>query len=485
VEQIVVLILPNIAWSKKNKSVDWTIWPISLCTFAAVLEPEYNVKIIDANIDNLSEEALTQRIQTLQPLAVGISVFCDDYADGGHTAARIVKSINTEVPVVMGGSYVTLNPDVATKDDNIDYFVVGEGEFVFKAILDYLSGSTETLPDCGVIYRTADGLLVDCSNRHAIECLDQLPFPEYGKIDFFKYATKEERNSAFKPPILPYGRITTSRGCPFSCCFCQVEAINGAGIRYRSVANVLNEVEMLIKRYQIKSLLVDDANFTANQKRAKAIIRGFIERQFTLQWRIQSLAAYTLDTELLELMLASGCNHVDLAIESGSQRVLSEIIRKPLNLNRVVSLLDTAKALGFMISANFIIGLPGETWEEIRQTIRFAEAIDVDYVKIMVAMPLRHTKLYEIAHDGGYLRKDFDFFNMRWGVGEISTEEFTNLDTTILRTYEWDRINFSSAEKILRVARVMGVDEETIVKMRVSTRKSLEQLLSAGNVLRR
>jgi radical SAM superfamily enzyme YgiQ (UPF0313 family) len=367
------------------------------------------------------------------------------------------------------------------KDDNIDYFVVGEGEFVFKAILDYLSGSTETLPNCGVVYRTADGRVVDCS-RHTIPYLDQLPFPKYEKIDFLKYATKEDRNSAYKPPVLPYGRITTSRGCPFSCCFCQVEAINGAGIRYRSATNVLDEVEMLIKRYQIKSLLVDDANFTADQKRAKAIIRGFIKRQFALQWRIMNLAAYTLDTELLELMLESGCDHVDLAIESGSQRVLTEIIRKPLNLNSVVSILNTAKNLGFMTSANFVIGLPGETWEEIRQTIRFAEAINVDYVKIMVAMPLRHTKLYKIAHDGGYLRKDFDFFNMRWGVGEISTDEFTNLDTTILRTYEWDRINFSSTEKIRRVARLMGVDEQTIVKMRVSTRKSLEQLLLAGNI---
>lgn len=482
-EKTVVLILPNIAWNTKNKGVDWTIWPISLCTFAAVLEPEYHVEIIDANIDYLSEEALAQRLQALQPLAVGISVFCDDFADGGHTAARIMKSINTNVPVVMGGSYVTLNPDVATKDDNIDYFVVGEGEFVFKAILDYLSGRTETLPSYGVVYRTADGRVVDCGSRHTIACLDQLPFPKYEKIDFLKYATKEERNSAYKPPLLPYGRITTSRGCPFSCCFCQVEAVNGAGIRYRSAANVLDEVEMLIKRYQIKSLLVDDANFTADLKRAKAIIRGFIERQFALQWRIMNLAAYTLDTELLELMLESGCNHIDLAIESGAQRVLTEIIRKPLNLNRVASILDVAKDLGFMTSANFIIGLPGETWEEIRQTIRFAEAINVDYVKIMVAMPLRHTKLYEIAHDGGYLRKDFDFFNMRWGVGEISTEEFTSIDTTILRTYEWDRINFSSADKIRRVARLMGVDEQTIVKMRVSTRKSLEQLLSKGNIV--
>ena len=474
----VVLVLPNIGWSGDGRSVNWTIWPISLCTIAAVLEPKYNVKVIDANVDNMSISDVMSFIKNLKPFAIGISVFCDDFAAGGHAIAASIKAFDNLVSVVMGGSYVTLNSDIAIKDGNVDYLVVGEGELIFKEILDFLSGHAESLPDCGIVYRTKDKKIIDTGRAPAISNLDQLPFPDYSKIDFTKYSEKEERNSAYMPPVFPYGRITTSRGCPHQCCFCQVAAINGAGIRYRSVSNVLEEVAMLLRDYNIKSLLIDDANFTVDRRRAKDIIRGFIERKFSLKWRIMNLAAYTLDDELLELMIESGCNHIDLAIESGSKRVLKEIIHKPLHLDKVKAVIDKAKALGFMISANFIIGFPGETWSEIRETVSFAEVIDVDYVKIMAAMPLRHTDLFETAKNKGYLKNDFDFMNMRWGLGEISTEEFSSFDITILRAYEWDRINFSSAKKINRVARLMSIDEEKIGNMRIDTRRAIKNLFA-------
>jgi len=476
----VLLVLPNMGWGGNVQSVNWTIWPISLCTIAAILEPEFKVEIIDANIDNLSVSDVMSLIKRIQPVAVGISVFCDDFAAAGHALAASIKAFNNLVPVVMGGSYVTLNADVAIKDTNVDYLVVGEGELVFKDILDYLSGHAESLPDCGVVYRTTGKRIIDTGRALVISNLDQLPFPDYSKIDFAKYSDKEERNSAYMPPLFPYGRITTSRGCPYRCSFCQVTAVNGSGIRYRSVSNVLEEVAMLIRDYKIKSLLIDDANFTVDRRRAKDIIRGFIERKYSLKWRIMNLAAYTLDDELLELMIKSGCNHIDLAIESGSKRVLKEIIHKPLNLDKVQTVIDKAKALGFMISANFIIGFPGETWSEIRETIRFAEVIDVDYIKIMAAMPLKHTELFEIANNKGYLEKNFDFMNMRWGLGEISTEEFSSFDITVLRAYEWDRINFSSAEKLSRVAKLMSIDDEKIGLMRIETRRAIKNLFASA-----
>ena len=476
---VVLLVLPNLRWGRRDSGVNWTIWPISLCVISAVLEPRYHVEILDANLDDLPLSVVEERVREMRPMVVGISVFCDDFAEAGHATAAAVKAVSVSTPVVMGGSYVTLNPDLATRDGCVDYFVVGEGELVFRELLEWLRGQSDAPPAAGVVQRDEHGSLVGPGPRAPIAPLDQLPFPMYEKIDFQKYASHEDRKSAYMPPLFPYGRVTTSRGCPCHCCFCQVGAINGAGIRYRSAANVLAEVEMLVRDHGIRSLLVDDANFTADRRRAKEIIGGFLERGFNLQWRIMNLAAYTLDAELLDLMMRSGCDHVDLAIESGSQRVLKEIIHKPLSLKHTEELIGLAKGMGFMISANFIIGFPGETWDEIRETVRFAERIDVDYVKFMVAMPLRHTELYETAATQGLLRTDFDFMDMRWGLGEISTDEFSALDTTILRTYEWDRVNFSSPEKIRRVARLMGVDEGAIATMRADTRKSLGRLLQA------
>ena len=250
-----------------------------------------------------------------------------------------------------------------------------------------------------------------------------------------------------------------------------------------SPKNVLSEVEWLISNYHIKALLIDDANFTANKKRAKEIVRGFIDRNFNLKWKVMNLAVFTLDNELLELMAQSNCLYIDLAIESGVPRVLKEIIHKPVDLDHVLRVIQRAKELNFQISANFIIGFPGETWNEIRQTIQFAERVDLDYIKIMVAMPLRHTDLYDMANDGGYLRSDFDFLNMRWGIGEIQTNEFSSIDATILRVYECDRINFSSREKRERAMKLLGINAEELNLLRDKTRKNLfENIKNASGI---
>lgn len=473
----VILVFPNIRWSDKNISNTWTIWPNNLCILAAMLEPGYEVIIIDANIDDMTREEFKARIAKEKPMAVGISIFADEFGDGGHEAARIVKEINPGTPVIAGGNYIILNIDIAIKDRNIDYFALGEGEYVLKHLAEYISGKRKDLPNEGIAYHK-DGKPIIQKRCEQIKDLNALPFPAFEKIDFAKYSTKEVRDSAYRPDEFPYGRIITSRGCPYNCSFCQNKAIHGQLIRYRSVEKVLEEIEWMKKNHNIKSILFDDANFTVNKNRAKEIIREMIKRKLNLRWKAMNLAVFTLDGELLDLMLKSGCDYIDLAIESGVQRVLKEIIHKPVNLEQTKKIIKKAKEMNFRISANFIIGTPGETWDEIRQTIKFAEEIDIDYVKFMAAMPLKHTELAEVAMKQGCLRPDFDFLNMRWGIGEIETDEFSKYDITILRIYEWDRINFSTPEKMSRAAKVMGIDNKKINKMRRDTRKSIKEIFA-------
>jgi len=366
---------------------------------------------------------------------------------------------------------------LAVSDANVDYLVVGEGEYALLDLLKkMLVGEQVDAIDGVVTVRNYDGS--SHVNIAVVEDLDELPHPAYDDIAFEKYCNHEERVSAYMPPAYPYGRVVTSRGCPYSCAFCQVKSICGPGIRYKSVDVVLGEVESMIDNYDIKGLLIDDANFTADLNRAKSILAGFIERGFELKWKAMNLSVVNLDEELIDLIKKSGCDSIDLAIESGSERVLSKLMHKPVKLSRMPQLIRYAQSIGLKISANFIIGSPGETWAEIMQTIKYAEMIDVDYVKLMVCMPLRHTKVYEEAVKGGMLRSDFDFMDLRWGIGEISTNEFTSIELMMLRVYEWDRINFSTSDKIARVANLMGVSRDKIEEIRVSTRKHLLKSLA-------
>ena len=473
----IVLTIPNHKWpnisddNDPKKISSWTIWPINLCYLAAIIEPYYDVTILDANVNDMSEELFAAEIIKLKPQVVGISVLADELWESGHVTARIIKEIDPDITVVMGGIYATLNYPEIIVDKNIDYIVRGEGEFILIHLLDFFSGKKD-IPQYNLVYRK-DGQIVILEKATPIQDLDNLPLPAYHKIDFMKYANMEKRHSVCKPEKMPYGRIITSRGCPISCCFCQNEAIHGRQIRYRSPGNVLNEMRWLKDSFGIKSLIIDDANFTANRRRAKDILKGMIKDRLNISWKAQNLAVFTLDYELFEIIKESGCNYIDLPIESGVTRVLKQIIKKPVKLDHVLNIIKKAKELDFEISANFIIGFPGETWDEIRQTINFAEDIDIDYVKFMIATPYRYTRLYDMAYKGGYLREGFNFLKMRWGEGEIETEEFTAKDLQILRTYEWDRINFSRPDREKKIAKMMGISEGELRKIRVSSRKSL------------
>ena len=125
--------------------------------------------------------------------------------------------------------------------------------------------------------------------------------------------------------------------------------------------------------------------------------------------------------------------------------------------------------------ANFVIGFPGETWDDIRDSLRAAEALDFDLVDIHIATVLPKTDLYELAIKTHSLPEGFSFFsddvNFGFGKGNITTDEFTPAELMVIRAYEWDRINFSTSEKRMRACRVMGITEEELQEHRRQTRR--------------
>ena len=329
-------------------------------------------------------------------------------------------------------------------------------------------------PEKGICFRE-NGKIVNKGHSDFISNLDDLPLPAYHLIDYSKYANSAFRKSVDSPRIFPYARIITSRGCPCGCIFCQVEGITGKKFRYRSAENVLAEIEWLKKEYNIKSLIFDDDNLFLNKKRIKNILQGMIDKNLVMPWLPIATAIFALDEQLIKLMKASGCEYIDVAIESGCERVLKNIIKKPLDLKHAKNMVRAAKREGIYVTANFIIGFPTETWDEIRQTIKFAEDIDVDYVKLFSAIPLRNTKLWDLCEKEGIFKKGFRESDVRWSTGQIETDEFKANDLSILRAYEWERINFTDVKKRLRTAEVMGLTEEELLKIR---RKTLTGLIS-------
>ena len=200
------------------------------------------------------------------------------------------------------------------------------------------------------------------------------------------------------------------------------------------------------------------------------IFQGMIDNKLDLPWLAIAVSAFKLDEELIKLMGKSGCIYINIAIESGTERVLKKIIKKPINLSSAKNIARIVKQNNIFIAANFIVGFPGETWDEIRKTLQYAQEIDVDYVKIFTPIPLPKTRLWDLCEKSKSLKKGFNDNKAMWNSGQIETEEFTSRDLTILRAYEWDRINFLNNEKIEKIALRMNISVNEINEMRKKTR---------------
>jgi len=471
-----MLVIPNFSWGGGDKgtvnNILWHFIPYNLCLLAAVLEKEkkYEIEVIDEFKQQATPEQFEQLIRDKKPDVVGLSVLMDFYGKSMHIAAGIVKRVDPRIVTVAGGIYATANPKRVISDTNIDYAISGEGENALPELLSVLNHEKDVMPK-GVWYRK-EGAVVDGGHTDFITNLDDYPLPAYHLIDYAQYSRSADRKSLDGPAEYPYARILTSRGCPYNCCFCQVNKIAGRRFRPRSAKNVLKEIDWLIHEYGIKSFIFDDDNLLTDRNRAIEIFNGM--KQYHVPWKMIATAAFLLDDELIDLMKESGCVYVDIAIESGCNRVLHDIINKPLKLDKALSVIKKLREVGIYVAANFIIGFPGETWDEIRETVRFAEMCQADYIKLFNANPLPGTRLYDMAVTQNALREGFDPENINWRNGCIETEEFSARDLTILRAYEWDRINFSTQEKIKRTADMMGITVDEMNEIRRASRKTLE-----------
>jgi len=468
----IVLAYPNFRWMEYDIFTLWDLNPATLCLLVSMIKDIIDIKIIDAQFYNLSLEEFKNEIRKYQPDYVGISIMTSEYGDVLDIAAKAVKEVNRNIIVLAGGVHVTINFADIMKNKNIDYCIRGEGEYVLRDLIQYLYGKGN-LPDKGVIYRK-DGNVIT-QEQAMVEDISKLPWPAYGFVDFNAYLNKTGRFGPTRPPALPVFRTVPTRGCPFRCSFCQSGMLSGKKVRTRDPEDVMNELLFLKEEYGIKSIIFENDNLLmgGSNSFAKKLFTLMIKKQLDLKWICPGTALFLLNDEILDLMRDSGCVGVNVAIESGNERVLKEIVNKPIkNLKMVPKIIEKIKSRGMYCLANFIIGFPGETWDEIRETISFAETCGADYVKIYVAVPLYGTKLYKMALESGKLECDSKNPKVNWRYGQISTDEWTAKDVSILRAYEWDRINFSK-ERIRRTAELWGMTIEELKEIRKLTRDKL------------
>lgn len=471
-ENKILLLVPNYSWFGKRK---WNTLPFAIPILASILK-DYNLEIIDANINNYSEKELADILENKKSDIVLISVISYDYSVIYHKMAEIVKKVRPSCTLVMGGVYVTTCIEHVMEDQNIDIGMIGHAEERLCPLIDaIIRNDINTIESMeGIAFRNAKEVIINPLSANVAD-VKKMVKPDYSLTAIKQYVNQENAlaTNFVNESKKHFANILTSYGCPYNCLFCASRSISGRKVVVRPAEDVLEELDYLVNECNIELLNIMDDNILFNKERAKYIFSEIIRRKYDIEIRIDNLAIWHLDAEILQLLKDAGCTRMGVSIESGCERVLHKIIRKPLKLEIVKPIRELCRETGILMQANFIIGFPGETWEEIRESLRFAEECDFDLISIHLATPMPKTDLYDYAIETGTLDPNFSFYDdthLGATVGYISTDEFTSKELEILRAFEWDRINFSTPEKRKRAGQILEMNEEELKEYRKQTR---------------
>jgi magnesium-protoporphyrin IX monomethyl ester (oxidative) cyclase len=431
------------SWGKPSVLQPW-----DLAYVAAVLEKQHKVCIIDAPSEgwkNLEEIDATKyrfgltikeieaRIKNWAPDLVVISAPFLGWWKTVSSIAAATKSIDKNIITVLMGADPSARPADCLKKPNIDFVVIGEPEQTILELADTLQkGKLENLKDVKGIAFNEKGEIIVTPPRPFVEDLDSLPFPARHLLPMSTYFAAVKENPLRGEIHKPWVAMITSRGCPHNCIFCSSHIVMGRKWRARSPENVVDEIEQLVKTYNIKQVDFEDGNLTVDKKRMEDICDLIIKRGLDIEWYTPNgVRADGLDEKLLKKMAASGCKKIRIAPESGVQRIVDQTIRKNLDLKKVENAVVSARKVGIGVGCFFILGFIGETKQDIKATINYAHKLrrlGADHFYFSYATPLYGTELYEQAKRGGFLRQCFSEEALAAAEPLIETPDFSATD---------------------------------------------------------
>ncbi len=357
--------------------------PLGITYLAAVLEESgFEVSIVDLSISDMNSSEAAAVIASMNPAVVGFSCTTPGFPLAVQVAEK-VKQKNVRTKIIFGGPFATFAyHEILSNYPWVDLVVRREGEHtLLDLVKHFVRGTSRPLGDIpGIVYRE-DGSLKLTSERPFIENLDILPFPALHLLgDLDQYDKK--------------AGVITSRGCPFGCAFCSSAVMWGKKTRFRSVENVISEINTLIKNLSIKEFRFIDDTFTLDRERVLQLCSELEKIRPRLTWRCITRADM-VDEEILRAMKRAGCKSVQYGIESANPGTLT-LIGKQIFKEEVEKKVDAAKRAGIDVYGSFVIGLPGETREMIEETIEFAESLSLADTQVNIAMPFLGTPLREV-----------------------------------------------------------------------------------------
>lgn len=362
--------------------------PMDLAYMAAVLEragAECTIKDYPAENKDWSE--FERDLKQLSPDLLIASTVVPTFEEDCR-AFKIAKDISPHT--------ITIAKGVISKDNGksemarhgeIDIIVRGEPEFTIAEIAQGRDLGQVT----GITYRR-DGIKAN-PDRPELQNLDELPFPARHLLNNDLYLMPDTRRRM--------GIVLTSKGCPFDCIFCLVPRLYGKRVIFRSPALLVDEIEQCVSKYDIRDFWFRADTFTLKKPLVVEVCRRIIEKNLRIRWATNSRVD-TIDDERLDWMKRAGCFAIGFGIESGNQEILDRI-NKGITLDQCHQAVRLCREKGILTYLFYMIGLPWDSRETIRQTVAFAKELDGDISNFSIACPFPSSELHAIAVENSLL----------------------------------------------------------------------------------
>jgi radical SAM superfamily enzyme YgiQ (UPF0313 family) len=378
--------------------------PLGIETLAPVLRKHgHQVRMFDTCHPQMKEPDVARAMREDPPDVVCLSFLSTTTYPGAKSMARLVKTEKPGVPIIVGGVFATMNQDRILKDcADIDSVGVGEGE---ELLPDYLSHLDAPGSVAGLIWRNGDQIVKNIP-RPIIKDLDQFPYPDRTTlpIDYIESLPLDV------PAVLSlekFGTMQTSRGCPFTCIYCDIPALTNGKWRFRSPEHVLGEMQQLHDQ-GYRSIYLTDDHFLLKRDRITQICQGKIDRKIEFKWgcegRVDSVAV-----DQFPIMSKSRCNFLAFGVEAGTQKILDRLDKRQ-TLAQIEHAVSEAKRHGIERAHGFfLVGSPSETEEDILESFRFCARLKLDTFGFNRLCVYRGTPLWKEYLERGILDDERDW----------------------------------------------------------------------------
>jgi anaerobic magnesium-protoporphyrin IX monomethyl ester cyclase len=363
---------------------------------------DVSVSIVDAEANNFDHKQTAEAAASFSPDLVVFVVYGQQPSASTQCMPAAAKSCTflkelIKVPTMVMGTHSSALPLRTLQQEPYDYVCQGEGPYTVLELFNSIMNGTSLSEVSGLWYmkkgipqnNPVKDKITDLDKELPRQALDLLDMTKYRAHNWHCFDDLDSRDS--------YASLQTSLGCPYKCSFCCINApFGGAGIRYWSSENVLEQIDELVTKYNVKNIKIPDEMFVLNKNHVIEICDGIISRGYKLNiWayaRVDTIKDY-----YLEKLKKAGFNWLGIGIESGSKFVRDGVEKGRFDLPEIVSIVNKIREHGIYVAANYIFGLPDDTEESMQETLDLAFSLNTEWANFYSAMAYPGSPLYDAA----------------------------------------------------------------------------------------